>query len=716
MRSTLLLAALLCAAALAHADNPDIIYADFEKADYGDWKVEGEAFGQGPARGALLGQMPVDGFVGGGLANSFHHGDNAKGALTSADFTIDRHSIVFLIGGGGFAGETCLNLVIDGKVARTATGRNTEPGGTERLELAGWDVSEFAGRTAHLQIVDQREGTWGHICVDQIVFTDRPVPKRVENPTREFDLDEQYLLFPISTGSQKHRVSLLVDGKVVREFEAELNEDPAFWTQLDVSAWKGKKGVVRIDWLTDNSSLLAAIQKSPKLWAADRIYQEPLRGLIHFSPKRGWTNDPNGLVWSQGEYHLYFQHNPYGWGWGNMHWGHAVSRDLVHWEEQPIALYPAKYGDWAFSGSAVVDKDNTSGWKSGENDLLVGAYTSTGRGECIVYSNDKGRTWTEYTNNPVIKHQGRDPRLLWHEPTHQWVMAVYSEDPVQGADPKAPVRVIAFYTSPDLKDWTYQSRVSNFFECPDLFQLPVDGDAKNMKWVLTAASSEYMVGSFDGKTFTPETPKLAGHRGRGFYAAQTFSNEPKGRRVQIGWFQTETKDMPFNQAMSVPLQLSLHSGSDGIHLAWQPVEELQSLREKAAPIEDFTLADKERPLEGVKGEALEIRADLAPENGAVAGFRVRGIDIGYDEKTHLVHVGDLTATAPLRGGKISFIILVDRTCVEVFADDGLVYMPVNLAPKPAEQSVIAYATRGSAAFHAVQGYRLHTSWPQPPAE
>src|SRR6185295_14840190 len=161
---------------------------------------------------------------------------------------------------------------------------------------------------------------------------------------------------------------------------------------------------------------------------------------------------------------------PYGWNWGNMHWGHAVSRDLVHWEELPIALYPRKFGDWAFSGSAVVDQRNTSGWKQGRNDLLVAAFTSTGRGECIIYSNDRGRTWTEHEGNPVVKHQGRDPKLVWDAPSRRWVMALYDEFEKK--------QWITFHTSSDLKRWEFASRIEGFYECPDLFELPLKNTSK----------------------------------------------------------------------------------------------------------------------------------------------------------------------------------------------------------------------------------------------
>jgi fructan beta-fructosidase len=302
---------------------------------------------------------------------------------------------------------------------------------------------------------------------------------------------------------------------------------PDWWAFMDVSAWKGRTVTLQVDRLPEGSRALESIEQSDAIRDCASLYRETLRGQLRFSSRRGWNNDPNGMVYSRGEYHLYYQLNPYGWGWGNMHWGHAVSPDMVHWQELPIAIYPHAPGDAVFSGSAVVDKDNTSGWKKGSGDLIVAAFTSTGRGECIVYSNDKGRTFTEYEGNPVVKHGGRDPRLLWYAPGKQWVMAVYDEGTGK--------QCVAFYTSPDLKTWTFQSRIEGFYECPDIFELAVDGVASNKKWVLTAANSDYRIGTFDGKTFKPETAMLKGQLGDCFIAAQTFSHDPKGRTIQIGW-------------------------------------------------------------------------------------------------------------------------------------------------------------------------------------
>jgi len=687
-------------------ESDDLIVADFEAEDYGLWKVEGTAFGTGPAHGTLPGQMAVEGFLGKGLANSFVGGDDSTGRLSSPPFKIERRFLAFLIGGGGWP-ETCMNLRVEGKIVRTATGPNKQPGGSERLEPQSWDVTKFIGREAIIEIVDNRKGGWGHINVDHIVQTNKKPPETASNATREFIAEKRLLNFPVKNGARKRNVTVLVDGQPLRYFEIELADAaPDWWAPLDISSWSGHELTVQVDKLPEDSRALKELTLSDSLKGSENLYREPLRAQFHFSPRRGWNNDPNGLVWSQGEYHLYFQQNPYGWNWGNMHWGHAVSRDLVHWEELPIAIYPHAPGDAVFSGSAVADKQNTSGWKKGNGDLLVAAFTSTGRGECIVFSNDRGRTWTEYEGNPVVRHAGRDPHLLWHEPTRRWVMALYDEH-----DNK---KWIAFHTSPDLQKWEFASRVEGFYECPDFFQLPVDGDASKMKWVLTAASSEYMVGSFDGKTFTPETPKLPGHRGKAYYAAQTFSNEPQGRVVRIGWLQTTTPNMPFNQAMSLPLELSLRQTREGPRLAWQPVAELTSLRGRQLANVSGPLPQGSDSLSGVQGELLEIRAEFEPSTAAEIGFNVRGVQVNYDAKKQEIIVNAHRAPAPLREGKQRLIIYVDRTNLEVFAADGLTYVPfpINLSPKDTSLSVVAMG--GTAKFTSLEVYELKSIWPDAP--
>lgn len=655
----------------------DLLFADFEGADYGAWIAEGDAFGAGPAHGTLPGQMEVTGFRGRGLVNSFLHGDRATGRLLSPEFTITRGSVCFLVGGGGHPGATCMNLLVDGKVVRTVTGPNTEPGGSERLEAAGWDVRDLRGRVARIEIVDRATGGWGHVNVDEIVFTDRPPPRAPEkrkDVTRTIPLTQRFLHLPVRTGAHKHRMAVEVAGQVVREFEIELSPEPEWYAHLDVSAWLGKEATLRVDWLFEGDRALERVALADALWDVDHLHRESSRPRIHWSPPRGWTNDPNGLVWSNGEYHLFYQHNPYGWAWGNMHWGHAVSRDLVHWQDLPVAIAPRTFGDWVYSGSAVV----------AANDLLVAAFTSTGRGECLARSTDHGRTWSECEGNPVLRHEGRDPRLLWHAPTSRWVMAVYDE--YEGK------RTIAFHTSPDLRTWTFRSRIEGFYECPDLFELPVDGDPAKRKWVLTAASSEYRIGSFDGAVFTPETPLLPGHRGKGFYAAQTFSNEPQGRVVQIGWLQAETPGMPFNQAMSLPLVLSLRGTAAGPRLRWQPAPELAELRQTARSVARSVSGDA--TLLSAIGDAIEVRATLTPGSSRECGLDLGGIRVAWEsERGELVVAGHRTPVA-LRDGKLALVVFTDRNAVEVFADDGLVYVPVVLPAGITRSATLTAFARG----------------------
>ena len=693
-------------ATAARAAAPDMLLADFEGKDYGDWKVEGTAFGPGPAPGTLPHQMEVSGYAGHGLVNSFHGGDKATGKLTSPEFKIERKFIKFLIGGGGWAGKTCMNLLVGGKQVRTAAGPNVVPGGSEELEPAEWNVAEFSGQMARLEIVDEAKGGWGHINVDQIVQSDVPAPVTPKPATleREITLDKKYLLLPVANGTKKGKKqvgALLVDGETFRKFDIDLSETPDWFAHLDVSAWQGKKALLRVEKSTADSKVLELVTTAGTLWQADEIYREPLRGQLHFSARRGWINDPNGMVFADGLYHLYFQHNPYGWPWGNMHWGHATSPDMLHWTEQPEALYPRQYGDWTFSGSAVVDKDNTSGWRTGTNALLVAAYTSTGRGECIVYSNDRGQTFAEFESNPVVKHHGRDPRLLWHAPSQQWVMAVYDE--VEKA------RFIAFYTSPNLKTWTFQSRIEDFYECPDLFELPLDG---KKFWVLTAASSDYMIGDFDGKKFTPVTPKLKGHQGRGYYAAQTFSHDPLGRVIQIGWFQTATPGMPFNQSMSLPHELKLLATADGPRLAWTPVKEFDALCQRSHRLGPLVLKSGDaNPFANDRGELLEVRAEFTPGDATAITFTVRGQKISYDCVKQELVCGDRRAPAPLRDGKQRISLVVDRTCYEILASDGLTYMPLATAPQAADQSVAIAVEGGRASFDTLELRVLNSIWP-----
>jgi len=692
----------------------DIVIADFDGDTYGAWTAVGEAFGAGPARGTLPGQMTVEGFRGRGLVNTFRGGDGSIGTLVSPEFTIERPFITFLIGGGKDADKTALHLVVDGTVVRRATGPNDRPGGSETLEPDSWDVSEFTGRTAVIRVVDAATGGWGHVNVDQIVQTERR-PPRLAPATRQFHIEKRYLAIPIKNGAAKRLVTAVVAGGPTVKNTIELADaEPDWWAVMEAGPWQGRNVTVHVDKLPEDSRALAAIEQTDTLKGGDNLYDEPLRGQFHFSPRRGWNNDPNGCVFFNGEWHLFFQHNPYGWAWGNMHWGHAVSRDLVHWEELGDVLFP-DFGAM-FSGSAVVDHANTSGFGTADRPPLVLFYTAAGNPtvQCIAHSTD-GRTFTKHAANPAVGQitpGNRDPKVFWHEPTRRWVMVLYVERPERQ-------RTMEFFTSPNLRDWSPTSVTEGgtgtnyLYECPDFFALAVDGDPARTKWVLLGASTEYAVGTFDGRTFTAEATQLPGHRGKGFYAPQSFNDAPDGRRIMIGWWQTPTQGMPFNQSMSLPLELGLKETAAGPRLTFAPAREVEALRASSRRLGGATLAPGgPNPLAGVAAELVELRADIDPGAAREIVFTIRGATIAYDvERQELVSAG-LRAPAPLIAGRLRLTVFCDRTGIEAFAADGLCYMPLPFQPQPDDRALAIEARGGAATMHAVDVHELASIWRQ----
>ncbi len=441
---------------------------------------------------------------------------------------------------------------------------------------------------------------------------------------------------------------------------------------------------------------------------APGLYRERYRPQFHFTAKKNWLNDPNGLVFYKGEYHLFFQHNPKGIRWGNMTWGHAVSPDMVHWTQLEHALYPDSLG-MCFSGSAVIDWNNTAGFKTGDEDVMVAVYTSHGRSEqqSLAYSNDRGRTWTKYEGNPVLTDKDRDPKVMWHEPTKKWVMVLFRE------------RGISFYSSPNLKKWTLMSSLKGFHECPDMFELAVDGETENTRWVLHDGRPwNVLIGDFDGEKFVPEPGKMPLDRGKNFYAAQTFSDMPKrdGRRIQIAWLRGgKYPGMPFNQQMGFPCVLTLRTFPEGIRLCRQPVKEIEVLRTREHRFANVTLGPGENLLDGISGELFEVQAEIEPAGASGFGIRARGETVHYDfGKKQLTALGRTAPLAPIEN-RVKLHILVDRATLEVFGNDGKVSMSSCFLQDDPNRSLEVYATDGNVKVIGLTVYELKSAWPEPGA-
>lgn len=509
------------------------------------------------------------------------------------------------------------------------------------------------------------------------------------------------MLLPTRPGAPRVPFVVEVDGKIHRHGIVEYAEDdPRHFFGVEAPT---NGAVLRID------GREVEAKRSAERPAEGDDAQEAVRPVVHFTARRGWLNDPAGLIFQNGEWHLFFQHNPYGIQWGNMHWGHAVSRDLIRWKELPIAIRPV-YGpamkDWAFTGSAVFDADNSLGLEKGP--ALVIIYTSTGRGECLAYSHDDGRTWTDYPGNPVLVHGGsntgtpgvdgfyhdsRDPRVFHYgnDEAGHWVMVVYQQNEAEKKTPEGVT--LAIYVSRDLRQWTRTQVLPGWYECPELFSLPVEGAkttsaAGRRKWVLMEASGFHMIGDFDGERFVPdprsgssdravnprrpyiENPeKYAGPRGP-LYAGQTWNNVPEsdGRRIFIGWVQGKPPgNAVFSQMMSVPTELSLRETPEGLRLHFSPVRELAKAHgRKLAEGFNGSVAELAEALQGHDIPACRVTGKVVFSASPDAVLRVRGVPIKRDAV-------DGKVLDMLEGDSMEFDVIVDRGVVEWFVNGGRYY-------------------------------------------
>ncbi len=447
----------------------------------------------------------------------------------------------------------------------------------------------------------------------------------------------------------------------------------------------------------------------------ETLYREAFRPQFHFTPKQDWMNDPNGLVHFQGEYHLFFQHTPGSLKHGPNTWGHAVSTDLVHWTQLHHAALDIDDMGWIWSGSAVVDWRNSAGFQMGDEPPLVAFYTVGDTRikpekpctQCIAFSNDRGRTWTKYGGNPVLGHIqacNRDPKVVWHEPSNRWIMVLFLD-----------ANDYTLYASHDLKTWTHLHDLTlpGVSECPDLFELPVDGNASNKRWVFWGGNGGYLVGHFDGSVFLSETDVLRAESGTNGYAAQTWSDIPSedGRRIQISWMAGgQYPNMPFNQQMSFPVELALRSTPDGVRLSRKPVREISFLHRNTRTWQDHHVRARERCVLAETGDLFDVRLEIDNAGSATFDLTVQGHPLTYDGPNRTLDCLGKSIALPLTAGRLALRLLIDRTSLEVFADDGIVSMSFCFLPQEAAAPLVLRAGSQDLHLRALTVNCLDSSW------
>lgn len=557
------------------------------------------------------------------------------------------------------------------------------------------------------------------------------------------DGDSRYLMLPVQEAYDDATVNVLVDGKLDRTFYVRLAKSKVDYSvPFDMSPYKGHDVVLNI--VTSQNRTTVREAKDDACWSnfeltdsIDTANHEKYRPCFHHTPVYGWMNDPNVMFYKDGEWHLYYQWNPFGSKWQNMTWGHSSSSDLVNWKHHPAAIEPNGLGS-VFSGSSAIDTENSAGFGK---DAVVAMYTSAGVSQIqsLAYSHDNGSTFTIYPGNPVLtlESEARDPNMFWNPETKQWTLILAH----------ALDHEMLIFTSPDLKEWTLQSSFGKglgaqdgVWECPDLFELPVEGSDMK-KWVLLCninpggpfggSGIQYFIGDFDGKTFTADTDTNGKvltkwlDYGKDNYAVVSWSDAPDNRRTIIGWmsnwqYAAEVPTKQFRSANTLPREISLFKGADGqIYAATTPSPEIGALRGKmtvnaksvsvkgkgktiALPSENDGICEILMDID--PGKAGSISLTFSNDNGekTVLTYAPNYETLSFDRReSGIVDFSQdfpaITVTPTFNGGKtLPLRIFIDRSSMEVFANDGKGVM-TNLVFPTTPYSKLTFTTDGGSA-------------------
>ena len=564
---------------------------------------------------------------------------------------------------------------------------------------------------------------------------------------------QKYLLLPVEEAAPEATVNVLVNNKADQSFQVRLAVNRIdYLVPFALEQYKGK--TVTFDIHTGNSrtnvrdAMADACWKELKLSDTfDDANREAFRPFYHHTPVYGWMNDPNGMFYKDGEYHLYYQYNPYGSMWGNMNWGHSSSKDLISWQHHPVAIQPNGLGA-VFSGSSVVDKDNTAGFGK---EAVVALYTSAGTSQVqsLAYSRDNGATFTKFPGNPVLtlESEARDPNMFWNTESGEWNLVL--------AHPLD--HEMLFFTSPDLKTWTMQSAFGKgegeqggVWECPDLFPVAVDGTGEK-KWVLICninpggpfggSAIQYFIGDWDGKTFNADTdaegriPTKWLDYGKDNYALVSWSGAPDGRRTAIGWmsnwqYAAEVPTMQYRSANTLPREIGLFRGPDGqIYASSTPSPELLALRNRLVTSKSGTTlggSAKSFRLPESNSGVCEILAEIATQSADSVTLTLSNkvgekVEMVYDPVAHTMKfdrrrsgVTDFSESFPAvtaaptfeTDGKLSLRIFIDRSSIEYFGNEGRSVMTNIVFPTEPYTTLSFTAAGGKAKLKNLKIYSL----------
>jgi sucrose-6-phosphate hydrolase SacC (GH32 family) len=440
---------------------------------------------------------------------------------------------------------------------------------------------------------------------------------------------------------------------------------------------------------------------SPELVADQQNYDQPLRPQFHYSTIQGHIGDTTGLVSYQGEHHLFNIHDE--WSRKNAAhkcWGHAVSTDLIHWTPMP-SLLDTIIDHSPGSGSGIVDWNDSSGLRKGPEKTILVFYTDYKRGSCIVYSNDRGRSWVRHAKNPVIAGatDARDPNVFWYPPANEWRMVRYEN------------KGFAFYRSQDLVHWVWLSRVEGYYECPDLFELDVVNLAGERRWVLIDGDGSYNLGTFDGTRFTPETEKLKVDYGTALYATQTWKHPFEDRGVcQVAWMRYPKEPfLTWNGHVAFPVNLSLRKFPEGIRLCRQPIREIENLRASQQNWKDLTVNSGKKSIPELHADLLDLQVEMKPAGAEEFGLTVRGQIIRYSVSEKQLHLGPASVPLALPDGLLRLRILLDRSSIEIFAEEGQVTFSAVLLENT-DNEISFFADRGEIRIVSLEANHLESIW------